>query len=81
MKQKKKMHYFINGFTTWKEFQRAFFRGLFYADVFIFFLAMQIISGANMFSSHIIIDEIDKIYHPLTALFGFNIIVPSCCMI
>lgn len=34
---KKKMRYFINGFTTWKEFQRAFFRGLFYADVFIFF--------------------------------------------
>lgn len=42
---------------------------------------MQIISGANMFSSHIIIDEIDKIYHPLTALFDFNIIVPSCYMI
>lgn len=61
------------------------FREHFFVDYFMqmfsFFLAMQIISGANMFSSHIIIDEIDKIYHPLTALFGFNIIVPSCCMI
>lgn len=49
---KKKMHYFINGFTTWKEFQRAFFRGLFYADVFIFFSYANYKWGKYVFQSY-----------------------------